>query len=528
MSRSALEIISLFFISLFVFLWGLSSQEIITFDSRFYLFALEMWRNGPSWFPTTYHEPYPDYPASSTFLIYLIAKVVGGMNKLVAVLPSAIMAALTLTFTYLIGALNNKKWGMYAVCFLLLTFTFLKSARSISLDMYPAFVTAVCFYLVYRADVYKHYSLVKWVYLLFVIGFVFRGPIGLVIPTGVVCTYYLLNGNIKKCLQIGFTSLAVLIISTLLLLALAYHVGGLVFLHDVLRMEVVGRIDNSFLPPYFYFTAGMTNYALSLPLACLVMIGVFFSFIIKEALLHKKFLLQLFGWMLIIMIGMSLPGDKKIRYILPMVPAAALISAYLFVAQQNKYFKFLRTFFVFLFLCLPSIFLAALWFIAHHVKLDVALPYLSTSILLAILQLIAISLVFLKQHDLYIVLIATVTFVVIDISIIEPIELYVDKTRDFVTMVEQKRLQQHAQLVFFKERPDGTPIKYLIDMPEEDPVLFIDQEEKLLQFKTPAFFITSVSYFDSLSPSIKKQLHVIAQGKIGHVAVIVFEKGKNK
>src|SRR3990167_2636838 len=81
MRSPTLKVIGIFLGSLFLFTWGLSDQEVISFDSRFYLFALEMWRHGLSWFPTTYHQPYPDYPALSTIFIYLAAWLAGGLNK---------------------------------------------------------------------------------------------------------------------------------------------------------------------------------------------------------------------------------------------------------------------------------------------------------------------------------------------------------------------------------------------------------------------------------------------------------------
>ena len=149
MKRPILEAIVLFCISMFAFLLGLNNQEIIGFESRFYLFALEMWRHGFSWFPTAYLKPYPDYPVTATLLIYSAAKLLGALSKFAAVLPSAIAAAITVSVTYLIGSLHSKRLGLSAVCFLFLTIMFLKTARSIALDMYPTLATVCCFYLVY-------------------------------------------------------------------------------------------------------------------------------------------------------------------------------------------------------------------------------------------------------------------------------------------------------------------------------------------------------------------------------------------
>ena len=167
------------------------------------------------------------------------------------------------------------------------------------------------------------------------IAFCFRGPIGLVIPTGVVCTYYLLHGQWKKFFQIGLTAFILLLICTAGLLALAYHVGGNTFMQDVLRMQVAGRIDNYYRPFYFYFTDSLINYAIAFPIAVIMMAMIMIS---KKKLLEWKFLLSCMGWILVILIGMSIPGDKKVRYILPIVPATSLIAAFLFVDDSlNKW-----------------------------------------------------------------------------------------------------------------------------------------------------------------------------------------------
>src|SRR3989344_2953414 len=106
-----IEAFFIFCLGLLVFTIGLSNQEIIRFEARFYLFAVEMWRHGLTWFPTTYQQPYPDYPVTGTLFIYLFSKLFGNLNKLTAVLPSAIASAMVLATTYLIGALHSRRWG---------------------------------------------------------------------------------------------------------------------------------------------------------------------------------------------------------------------------------------------------------------------------------------------------------------------------------------------------------------------------------------------------------------------------------
>ena len=521
--------------SLLIFTFGLHSQEVIGFDSRFYLFAQEMWRNGVSWFPTTYQQPYPDYPATSTFVINLFAHLLGGVNKFTAVLPSAIMAAITVMMTYQIGLLRNKYWGLFAAFFMLLTVAFVKSARSIALDMYPTMITACCFYLVCSAHEYKKPCRVWWVYPLLLLGFVFRGPIGLVMPAGVVFAYYAVRGlttrSYRPLFLFGFIALCILLICTLMLLALASKVGGDTFMQAVLRMEVLGRLDNSYLPRSFYFTNSLGNYALSYPFALLTIMGVVYYYFKQKRLVNADFLMLLIAWMLVIMVGMSIPGDKKDRYILPMVPAIALLAAYPLIAlPDQKYFRFLRALILRLFLYLPAIFVLGVevvYLIAKPNGLEMGIHYTAIVIALIALQLASLWCCYryinrVTTREMTTFLFAMLSFVVVNLMVIEPIELYVDRAHEFIVAIETQRVNEQAKLVFYREQPDSLPIKYVINMPVNEQPIFIETPAALVKFKEPAFIVTSESYFMSLPKEILHRSQILANDRVGHVRVVVF------
>jgi 4-amino-4-deoxy-L-arabinose transferase-like glycosyltransferase len=145
--------------SLWIFLFGLAvfaigyRPEFISFQTRFALFAKEMLLNGPTWFPTAYGTPYPDYPATSTFLIYLFSLPSGEVTPFISALPTAITSALILVVTYRTGALRSRRWGVSAAMVLILTWEFVSDSRSISLDQYTSLATVLCFYIVYSATV---------------------------------------------------------------------------------------------------------------------------------------------------------------------------------------------------------------------------------------------------------------------------------------------------------------------------------------------------------------------------------------
>ena len=527
--KKSFDIILFFLVSCFLFTWGLSFQEITGFDSRFYLFVQEMLSDGLSWFPRTYHSFYPDYPATSTVIIYLLSNLSGALNKWVAVLPTAVLAALTIVMTYLIASLQSKRWGVCAIFLMLLTIGFIRSARSISLDMYPTFITTVCFYLLASADKFNRLRRVIWIYPLLILGFIFRGPIGLVIPAGVVCSYYLLSKRYSRMFMHGILALLLLCICTACLLMLAYYVDGYEFMQSVWKMEVMGRMDNPFLPRYFYFVNSFSNYVFVYPLACLVLLG----FIFQNKVFHKEnlFVWLLIGWMLVILMGMSIPDDKKTRYVLPMIPAASLIAAYLFIAPQTKrYFYWLRKIGTLFFFILPSILFFGVLLVSFYLSQHAMHVHIHEKLILivcCILQIISIFSFFrLRQEikEMMILGIAALGFTMTNMVVVEPIQQYLDRGRDFVMEIEAQRIRDKARLVFYREQPDGFPIKYLINMPHADQPLFVSDEKNLASIAGPAYFITSESYFQTLPLSFMNQFQVIANNSLGHNKIVVFKK----
>ncbi len=513
--HSKLDMLVIFFCGLIFFTLGIKNQEIIGFESRFYLFAQEMWRHGPTLFPTTYGVAYPDYPVTSTLLIYLTAQLAGALNKLVAVLPSAIAAAGTLTLTYLVGSLQTRRWGWYATGFLLFTLAFITEARTISLDMYVTFVTTACFYFVYSRELHHKTPPFVIIALLLICGFAIRGPIGLIIPTGVMCVYYLLEKNIKRFFQIGLLAALLLMLCAAFMLLLANHIGGQQFMKYVVQMEVLGRMQENKTPArYFYFVESLGAYAVTYPLAILVLLGVGLQLIKNKLPQQIKFLRVLFGWVLIIMIGLSLPGDKKIRYILPIAPALALISSYIFMTtSEAKYFRWLKNSFYYLCCLLPLIGIGVLSVLFYQ---KIELNYFVLLISLIVLQ---IGMLMVHRQGL-IFGFAVLSFILCYIFMAEKINLNSNRTANFVKNTENLRETQHAKLVFYKEGMDGLAIKYLVNMSKEERPLFITSLDQVSN--QTVFIITSEENYNALPKELQSSIKIISAGKLGHDRVVVF------
>lgn len=504
----------IFFCGLILFTLGLRHQEIIGFESRFYLFALEMWRHGLSFFPTTYQEPYPDYPVTSTALIYLTAKLFGTLNKWVAVLPSAIAAALTLSATYLIGAIQSRKWGWYAVGFLLFTLAFITEARTISLDMYVAAATTWIFYLISSAKFQERTPPWGWMVLLLIASFAIRGPVGIVIPAGVASLFYLLEKDWRSWLIFSVLCFVLLLACTGILLAVAHHVGGDVFMQNVFHMEVAGRMEVNRTPShYFYFKESIGAYAVTYPLAVLIFAGSITHIFQKNPAQSIRLLRSLGVWILVIMLGLSIPADKKVRYILSISPALALVCSYLMVTAQDGFLHWVKKGFYWLCRILPLFGLGVLYFLYQE---QMVLPYYFLTGFFIAMQVMMV----IMRNDDAVFFLAVATFFFANVFIVEKVNSDSNKTRNFVKQVEAIRARNHAKLAFYKEGRDGIAIKYLINMPDEELPLFVSDINKM--HKVSVFYITSKENFDVLPEVVRKNWRIIATGRIGRDEVIVF------
>jgi hypothetical protein len=309
------------------------------------------------------------------------------------------------------------------------------------------------------------------------------------------------------------------------------------------------------------------------------MLGIFYYAVVatpingrsNEQSVNRQFIFKLFGWTMVILLGMTVPDDKKVRYILPMSPAIALIAAYPFVASESqRYFVILRKISMAFFCFLPLALLIVAVFVVSkvqgrhlpiviypmylygfyavmqiinlvamypavkgHVKITspVSTMARSTPSRCALLAKPTAEVILTRpfihqiQRTVRIVLTtAVVSFAVSMITLVEPIALYIDRARDFVTLIETKRIEDHAQLIFYKGPPDGLPLKYIIHQIGEDKPIFLDGPLALMQVTGPAYFIASENDFIELPETMREQFVVIAKDSLGHVPVVAFRR----
>ena len=516
----------IFFGSLLLFLYGIFGRELVGFETRFVVFAHEVLQFGPHFFPTTYGLAYPDYPAGLSLINASFALLFGKLSTFAAILPSAIASSLTLVFIYKIVEPLNRSWAQIAVLLCLFTYEFFDSARTLSMDPFVMLASVWAFYVIYQ----NTHARFIWLALPLVFGFLIRGPIGLIMPAAAVVAFLAANAEWKPILRFAIQSLTLLIISLLLLLAAAQWQGGAHFVKNVLIMQIFGRLDDSRTHDFFaYFTYSFVNYCVvyELAIACVIACFSHFKSQTKEAVLLRAALL----WVIFILMGMSIPEVRKIRYILPMTPALAIIAAYLWIAApQNRWAKNFTNAFYGLCLALPFIFILltiAAFIVVNLKSYAVNAHYFSCFCCLSLFGLMSLWVIFqhplryANQYPKRIIGLGLASFMAAIIFVVQPIEVSLDRIQPFVNHVLPLIPSNHS-VVFFQLGQDAEPIQFLSALPMKNPPQILFAQQLDTQHPGKYLYLTKASTFDALSDDMKNNVNVVLREKLGHREMVVF------
>ncbi|TFG70749.1 MAG: hypothetical protein E4H27_05625 [Anaerolineales bacterium] len=514
--------------ALLLFTVGLN-PEFIGFQARFGLFAQEIFRFGPSYFPTTYRSPYPDYPGTSIFLVYLVSKLVGQVTPFSAILPTAVTSALILVFTYRIGAIRSRRWGFAAVLLALFTAEFFNESRSIALDQYTSLATVLSFYLVYSATFYGRDKRLVLLPVVWFLSFAFRGHIGLVIPAAVVCSYYLWLAKYKRFILAGMVAAVVLALGFACLLLAAKLQGGESLVQSVLSAQMTGRMHDRGPGYAYYWLKDFTSYAPAYPLAIIVVISRF-----KDILGRKNdddiLLGSLACWILIVLVGMSIPSVKKARYILPIVPALSLAASYVLIDTTPKRILF-EVKKICLSICsfLPlagAVATLGILLFGKYFGLSFNAHFLFALVLMTGLVIIARILdKRLRGHhnrDMVTAAIGLSAFIIVNIGVAQPVDEILESTRPFVEKVKLLEKERPGDIVFYQIGHDTEDIKFMVNYDEPITPIFIKHSDELLKCPKNSYFITTKQSFDNLPDDLKKQIKLFINGRIGHRDSVVF------
>lgn len=509
------------------FVAGIWNQPFIDFEVRFALFAKEMLRNGISLFPTTYGRPYADYPVTSTLLIYGFAKLFGFFNKFVAILPTALAATGVVTLSFLLLARYSLLWALGCICLEWATFTFLSESRSISLDQMMALVCIATFYLIHTAEQRSVQRTRFGIIALFIAGFLIRGPIGVILPNAVLASHLWLNKGFKAFLAWSTAAVAVIVVLWALQLGLAWQQGGPDFVSDVIRMQVTERMSlEDYEPFYYYFTSSFGNYAPSFPLFMLVCVALFWNRKHFFQTPHYRLVLSLMLWVALILVGLSIPHTKKVRYLVPMLPALCAVVAYPLAVSVSPR---LTTFLKISLSCYPA-FLACILLYGKSVATahGITFPagYTATLVILLSLQCgIIVTWIWQRAQSVQVAslfiaaaLASWTTWSVVAAPTLEKMH----NTADFVMKAEQIRANQPAPLVFYKIGKDGMAIKYMVNLEHAELPQFAHSEEALAFIPKPVYLLMEVGKEKLLSEAFHSHASALLTGNFDKTQLTLY------
>ncbi|WP_447755962.1 ArnT family glycosyltransferase [Pseudomonas nicosulfuronedens] len=496
--------------ALVLFLLGVQGDAFVGFDSRFVLFAREMLRHGPAWFPTTYGAPYPDYPATSTFLTYLLSLPLGRVTAFTAWLPTALAAAICTGVVYHLVAPFSRSWALISVAMLLLTVTFVSETRAVSLDLMVAAAGLLAFYVAFHAERHGVPGLLLRLLPLLLVGFALRGPLGVVVPAGMVCSQLLLDRRWKLLFAFSASALALLILCVFLLIALARAAGGEPFVQDVLQMQVIGRLDGSAgsSDSLYYFRSSLGNYALAFPLALPALALIWqrrrepaFRLVAGCALAA-----------LVVMAGLSVPQAKKARYIIALAPLAAIIAGYPFMVAGSRLAQVLRGLLRMLWVALPVLLLAGLWLAWKRYPQELAALGWRLPACIVMLAALLVFGVLCWQRPATLALGAVLALWASYILVFEPVEHRLYDSQAFSREVARQLDAQPAPLVLYGMAPDARAIKLMLNLDRDLQPLFLDRPEQLVAQRGPFYLMIEARDVERIAASLPAHSQQLFEG----------------
>ncbi len=467
-----------FVLSLLLFLAGLARLDFLMIDTRFALFVHEMLENGATPFPQLYGRLYPDYTSIPTMLMALAALACGAVDMFSAVLPSAVAGALTVMMTFVLGRrLYSTRTGLAAALLLFAAYEWVSICRIVSLDLYPALATILVFYLLYSADADGKRLRLGWIPLLLVLGYLARGPIGTVIPTAVGVGYCLVRRQWLRGGAIAGFGAAIAGLMLALWTYWSYAWGGEGFYRLFLEMQFGNRFESAH-PPWYYFTNAVGSFAATYPLAIAAVAAYLWQFRDRclgwpAASPRLQRVQLLVVWVLVLLLGMSIPGTKHLRYITGAIPALALLASLVFFNPDHlRSITRLRRWLAPIASWMPAAGIVAMpvvWFIlrlpavAERLGAAPAIPVIPVT---AAFLLLAAAVLAVRRRGPSVRILAAVmalgvSVYLIRVGIVEPVDQARLESRQFTEQVEALR-PDGAAIRFFCLGPDGDEHTYRI------------------------------------------------------------------
>lgn len=350
---------------LFFLFYGLGSYPLIDVDETRYAVMSRDMLHTLDWNSLMLNQvPFLEKPPLYFWLVSTSIKLFGDFNAFAVRFPIALLSAFIVFFTYYFGKrIISRKFGVISALVLLSSTFFLILSHVAIIDMVlTAFVTSAiyCGFLTHFCQE-KNKKYYWWYFYMFIgLGFLAKGILALAIPVTIIFIYNFITKTAKdifKPINIipGFIMFIAMIMPWHLIM---YKQYGFQFIHDYFLVHHFGRFMGSEYigreRPFFYFVPVFL-------LGFLPWTFIFIAFLwdgfkklvtkfkVTEGKINDKLYalleattneqkLVLFAsiYFAVVFILFSSASTKLPTYILPIFPAAALLTGYYWWAADEK------------------------------------------------------------------------------------------------------------------------------------------------------------------------------------------------
>lgn len=350
---------------LFFLFWGLNFYPLIDVDETRYAVISRDLIYSFNWNNLNLNlVPFLEKPPLYFWLVGGSIKLFGGLTPFAARFPIASLAMFIVFFTYFFGKrVISRKFGMISALVLLTSMFFLILSHIAILDMVlTVFVTSAiyCGFLTHFSDDRTRKYFWWYTYLFMGLAFLSKGILGLVIPFAVFFVY----GLITKTAKDIFKPVNMLpgIVIFLLISApwhyIMYQEYGFRFIREYFLVHHFARFINSeyigrerpffyfvpvfllgFMPWTFSFIAFVINGAKKIGNKYKSIEGDFFAkmgAVLDTSTNEKKLLVFSSLYFIIVFLLFSSSSTKLPTYILPVFPAAALLTGFYWWESDEK------------------------------------------------------------------------------------------------------------------------------------------------------------------------------------------------
>jgi len=351
------QILLLVLICLFFFFFNLGGYKLIDVDEPRYAEAAREMIESSNWItPYFNYELRFDKPVLFYWLI-AISYLVFGVTEFAARFPSAVLSVLMVFFNYYFARKTiSKSFAFISSLILVSALEFIAIGRMSITDMTLAFFICATIYSGFLGSFVNNNMSKYWWWLAYLfsgLAVLTKGPVGFILPALVFGIYFTLTGKLKENLKPSY-SIPGFLIFALTVVPWYYAIikeHGMTFINYFFLKHNLSRFANSGFgqhqqPFYFYFIvvfAGAFPWSIYFISAFAKHIKKLYEeFVEAKAFTpildlaffknsdgRTKVILYCILWFLCIFIFYSFSGAKLLTYILPVFPAIALLTGFI-------------------------------------------------------------------------------------------------------------------------------------------------------------------------------------------------------